>query len=585
MTKKKIIVTEAFVVGILALIFIYMYLFKIYSVKALDIPCPQDLAVPTLAYDDSSITLVWHKPDDYKDITNYNIYMNGKLIGSANDNKNSRAKPFFDSFYNDSSNSSAVKISMHNYIVSGLNPDTSYSFTVRAIDSKGKESKDSNQVVQKTTKTPEIFDVTKYGAIGDGDTLDTNAIQKAIDSCTQGGKVLIPEGKTFKTGAIWLKGDMILEVDGKLLGSENPEDYMSKDKDSSKSNALVNASGDNNSENLKIIGSGVIDGNGWKQGKVDSSTNFPNSLKSSLQTVSENGILAANQYNLSKSKSLSDTEAYGTRSNLISISNINNVYYGGGLSLVNPSQHTISSSGCTNVVLNGIIIKTFDCNNADGIDFDSKGLTVMNSVFDTGDDDINFTAGKGADAEKNRNPVANVWVFDNYFGRGHGAVVAGSNTAAWIENILAEDNIMNGTAAGLRCKTAPETGGGAKDIVFRDSDLKNISDGEGEPFVFTSNYSNSTATDTFKPALHLPQFKHIFISNCSVEGAKGNAIFVAGLKDSPHTDIHFENVVFKNTKSAKIDYMTDSTFKNVVFETSIKDPWDITNSKGLSFGN
>ena len=197
MTKKKIIVTEAFVVGILALIFIYMYLFKIYSVKALDIPCPQDLAVPTLAYDDSSITLVWHKPDDYKDITNYNIYMNGKLIGSANDNKNSRAKPFFDSFYNDSSNSSAVKISMHNYIVSGLNPDTSYSFTVRAIDSKGKESKDSNQVVQKTTKTPEIFDVTKYGAIGDGDTLDTNAIQKAIDSCTQGGKVLIPEGKTF----------------------------------------------------------------------------------------------------------------------------------------------------------------------------------------------------------------------------------------------------------------------------------------------------------------------------------------------------------------------------------------------------
>jgi exo-poly-alpha-galacturonosidase len=584
MTKKKII-WAVLVVVILILIFTGMYLFKINSHKALDIACPQDLAVPSLAYDDSSITLVWHKPDNYKDIVDYNIYMNGKLIGSANDNKNSKAKPFIDSFYNDSSNSSAVKVSMHNYIVSDLKQDTTYSFTVRSVASNGKESKDSNQVTQRTTKTPEIFDVTKYGAVGDGNTLDTNAIQKAIDACTPGGRVLIPKGKTFKLGAIWLKGDMIFEVDGKLLGSENPKDYIDKNKKTSKSSALINASGDNNSENLKIIGSGVIDGNGWKQGKVDESTNFPNSLKSSLQTVSENGILAANQYNLGKNEGLSNTEAYGTRSNLISISNINNVYYGDGLSLVNPSQHTIASSGCSNVVLNGILIKTFDCNNADGIDFDSKGLTVMNSVFDTGDDDVNFTAGKGADAEKNRKPVSDVWIFDNYFAHGHGAVVAGSNTAAWIENILAEDNIMNGTAAGLRCKTAPGTGGGAKDIIFRDSALKNITDGEGKPFVFTSNYSNNTATDTFKPALDLPQFKHIFVSNCSIDGAKSNAIFVQGLKDAPHTDIHFENVSFKNTKPAKIDYMTDSTFKNVTFDTTLKNPWDITNSQGLSFDN
>jgi exo-poly-alpha-galacturonosidase len=144
---------------------------------------------------------------------------------------------------------------------------------------------------------------------------------------------------------------------------------------------------------------------------------------------------------------------------------------------------------------------------------------------------------------------------------------------------------MNGTAAGLRCKTAPGTGGGAKDIIFRDSALKNITDGEGKPFVFTSNYSNNTATDTFKPALDLPQFKHIFVSNCSIDGAKSNAIFVQGLKDAPHTDIHFENVSFKNTKPAKIDYMTDSTFKNVTFDTTLKNPWDITNSQGLSFDN
>ncbi|MDR3596010.1 glycoside hydrolase family 28 protein [Clostridium sp.] len=580
--KKKRIVTSVIIIVIFALVSGYVGLNKIRSAKADDVAAPQDLTVPTLAYDDSSITLVWHKPDNYSNIKNYNIYMNGTLIGNAKDNNNSKAKTFIDNFYKDSSNASAVNISMHNYVVTGLKPDTSYNFTVRAVDSNGRESQDSNKVVQNTTKTPDVFDVTKYGAIGDGQTLDTKAIQKAIDACTPGGKVLIPAGKTFMSGSLWLKGEMIFEVDGKLLGSENPEDYINND-NNAKNNALINAIG-NNSKNLKIVGSGVIDGDGWKQGEPQASTNFPNSLKSSLQTVEQNGILAANQYKAAKGKGFDDTKAYATRSNLISISNINNVYYGDGLSFVNPSQHVIGSSGCNNVILNGALIETFDCNNADGIDFDSKGLTVLNSVFDTGDDDVNFTAGKGADAEKNRKPVTDVWIFDNYFGRGHGAVVAGSNTAAWIENILAEDNVLNGTGSGLRCKTAPETGGGAKDITFRDSALKNITDGEGEPFIFTSNYSNSLATDTsFKPALHLPQFKHIFVTNCSVDGSKSNGIFVAGLKDACHTDIHFENVSFKNTQSAKIDYMTNSTFKNVTFDSSLKEPWLVTNSEGLSF--
>ncbi|MFT8349569.1 hypothetical protein [Clostridium saccharoperbutylacetonicum] len=62
-----------------------------------------------------------------------------------------------------------------------------------------------------------------------------------------------------------------------------------------------------------------------------------------------------------------------------------------------------------------------------------------------------------------------------------------------------------------------------------------------------------------------------------------NAIFVLGLKDMCHTDIHFENVSFNNTKEAKIDYLTNSSFKNVTFDSELKDPWNVTNSDKLDF--
>lgn len=550
-----------------------------------DSSVPQNLIVPTLAYNDNSITLAWHKPDNYKDITNYNIYLNGKYIGNTNDTS-CKSKSLIDNFYKDPSNNSAVKINQHTYTVTGLKPNTTYKFTVRSVNTKGTESKDSNTIIETTTEVPKIFDVTKYGAIGDGQALDTKSIQAAIDASTSGSEVLLPSGKTFKSGALWLKPDIIFKVDGTLIGSDNPEDYIKTDttsEDTNKSNALINAIGTNNSKDLKIIGSGTIDGNGWKQGNADALTGFPNSLKSSLKTVSENGILAANQFKLAKNNGLSDTNAYSTRSNLVSISHIDNVYLGDGLSFENPSQHTIVTSHCNNTVLNGALVKTFDCNNADGIDFDSNGLIVLNSVFDTGDDDINFTAGKGAEDEKTHSPVDNVWIFDNYFVHGHGAVVAGSNTAGWIENVLAEDNVLNGTGAGLRCKTTPQTGGGAKNITFRDSALKNITDGEGEPFTFTSNYSDSNKVQSFKPALNLPQFKDISVINCSIDGSKGNAILVSGLKDSYDDNINFTDISFKNTKPANINYLSNSTFKNITFDTNIKNPWITSNSKNLVF--
>lgn len=539
------------------------------------------LLVSAIAHDNNTVTLAWQKPANYSNVADYNVYMNGNLIGSANNNRASSSKQFIDNFYKDSSNSSAVKVSMHNYMATGLKPNTTYDFVVEAVDKNGNVLSKSASIVQSTDTAPTIFNVTNYGAVGNGDAMDTSAIQAAINACPAGGEVLIPAGKTFKTGALWLKDNMILRVDGELLGSENPQDYISSDHPvakGSQNNALINAVGTSSVQSLKIIGTGTIDGNGWKQGTPQGG--LPVSLKSSISTVTQNGILAANQYNWEMKQGLNSKQAYAVRSNLLSISKVSNLYLGDGLSFQNPSRHTIGTSGCNNMVINGALVKTFDCNNADGLNFTAQGLIVVNSVFDTGDDDVNFAAGRGLEAEKANSPVSSVWVFNNYFAHGHGAIVAGSYTAAGINNILAEDNVMNGTGSGLRCKSAKGVGGGAQNLYFRDSALKNITDGEGEPFIFTSAYSDSGSVGGYTPAPDLPIFKHVFVSNCSVDGSKNYGIFVAGLKGGEHTDIHFNDVNFKKTAGASINYMSNSNFTNVTFDNV--NPWSITNSTNIS---
>src|SRR5688572_7444899 len=71
------------------------------------------------------------------------------------------------------------------------------------------------------------YPITKFGAVGDGRTLDTAAIQSAIDAASAGGggRVVIPKGR-FRSGAIFLKQDVELHVaDGAtLLGSNDIHD-------------------------------------------------------------------------------------------------------------------------------------------------------------------------------------------------------------------------------------------------------------------------------------------------------------------------------------------------------------------------
>lgn len=647
------------------------------ATMSIPVDVPQSPVVPTLAYDDTSISLVWKKPASYSDIVDYKIYMNGKLMGTASDNNaasgNSKAQAYIKQFYADDTAGFHTKIAYMNYTARDLSPNTEYKFTIRAVKSDGSESVDSVAIKQKTAPGfTNVYNVATLGAVGDGSTVNTTIIQNAIDECAAkstsayGCKVLIPadaaSGKVFVTGALFLKSNMTLEIanGATLKGSADSADYplskgyqlysyFTNSTDDRRPPSLLNLLSDKRNgtaalanhngydeargvfTNVRVVGSGTLDGNGWSRGTdlVDetgsSIAQYPAGSSSKWSTL---GILAKSQMEAAQTEvggtldTTQNSNFYSNRrSSLTTFRGVKNMYFG-GLTLLNPAYHGVMFLESENIVFANTSSQTFDVNNGDGVEFGSSDHAwVYNNFFDTGDDNVNFAAGQGKNYE-GKEPSQNVRVFNNYMREGHGMLALGSHTGAWIKDILCEDNVAYLTDNGLRLKSTPATGGGAKDIVFRDNAMRSVGankavstaggksftdgGGSGNAFIFTLSYS--AGSNVFENASASAQFKDITVKNITLDNVDstkgGNTIKVDaydGVKaistDDPtltypetfHENINFTSVKIKDAKATSISRLKGSTFKDVSVTISGADAtaswWVISDSPDNTFTN
>jgi len=116
---------------------------------------------------------------------------------------------------------------------------------------------------------PGVFSIRDYGAVGDGNTPDTAAINKAIEACAAagGGQVLLPPGK-YLSGTVHLRSHvtLLLEAGARLVGTTKldqyqhptPPDFMPEARWGKWHRALILGDG---AEDIAIAGQGVIDGN------------------------------------------------------------------------------------------------------------------------------------------------------------------------------------------------------------------------------------------------------------------------------------------------------------------------------------
>lgn len=302
-------------------------------------------------------------------------------------------------------------------------------------------------------------DVTKVGAVGNGSTLNTIALQKAIDDCAgRGGCTLVFPRGIFLTGAIFLKKgvNLRLEEGAVIKGSTDRKDYP-KMKTRVEGHfpewlpAVINA---DKVDNLKISGAGVFDGSGapfW--------ADFWARRKENPKTT-----------NL-------DVE----RPRLMLIQNSKNVRIS-GVKFKDSGFWNLHIYNCQNVTVENAKFEIPDgvrAPSTDGIDIDSsQNVTIRGCTFRVDDDSVCLKGSKGPFAmdDKLSPPVENIRIVDCIFERGHGVVTLGSE-ATIVRNVTVEHIKVVGPISLVRLKLRPDTPQFYENIHYRNITLENSEGG------------------------------------------------------------------------------------------------------------
>ncbi len=149
-------------------------------------------------------------------------------------------------------------------------PVTGAVFATALFEQEASAAAHSKPAENTTDLGTRVYNIRNYGAKGDKTTLDTAAVQAAIDACTQdgGGTVLVPAG-TFTIGTVELKSNVTLHIaaGGTLLGSGDGKQYHAVDAIPLHGDTTLNDGNwallfAVNAKNITIEGPGTIDGQG-----------------------------------------------------------------------------------------------------------------------------------------------------------------------------------------------------------------------------------------------------------------------------------------------------------------------------------
>lgn len=432
------------------------------------------------------------------------------------------------------------------------------------------------------------FNVCDYGAKPDGETVNTGAIQKTIDACSEagGGTVVFSEG-TYMTGSIFLKDNVNLRVDKDVLvkgvqdESAYPDVYTRvAGIETNWPAALINA---HDLTGVKIYGEGTIDGSGsmwWDK------------YWAMRKKYDKKGLRWVVDYDCKRPR-------------LMLIYNSTNVSIE-DLTLKEPGFWTLHICYSSNVLVDGLTIKANvegkKGPSSDGVDIDSSNnILVQNCDIDCNDDNFCLKAGRDSDGLRVNRPTYNVVIRDCIARKGHGLFTCGSETSGGIYNVEAYNLKAYGTSTGIRFKSTQGRGGTVRDVYVHDIEMENVRDAIKLEYNWYPAYN--TVPDKVRKEIeakgdalpmHWEKLMTVvpeddgtpYINNIRIENIKGtdckNGILIKGRKNQPAGSFTFKNVDITALKAGTIKNTTDWKFEDVKIVGTDEPEIKLSNCVGLS---
>ncbi len=461
--------------------------------------------------------------------------------------------------------------------------------------------------------------ITDFGAVGDGQTLNTQAFAEAIAAAVEqgGGKVIVPAG-VWLTGPITLKSNIHLHTEkgALVVFSDNFDLYPLIETSFEGLNTFrclspINGVG---LENVAITGEGIFDGSGdaWRPVKKSKMTSGQwKKLLSSGGVLNEKGDIwypteearrGAEQSAMNVPEELNTLEEHRKikdflRPVMVSIVKSKKVLLDGPTFQNSPAWN-IHPLMCEDVTLRNLTVKNpWYSQNGDGLDLEScKNVVIYNNSFDVGDDAICFKSGKNEDGRKRGIPTENVIVKNNVVYHGHGGFVVGSEMSGGVRNVKVSDCTFIGTDVGLRFKSTRGRGGVVENIYISDIDMMNI---PTEPILFDLYYTGNspvpepeeTHPDKEKLAAMMPpvteetpQFRNITVKNIVCKGA-GRALFLQGLPEMNLENVRLENITIEADKGGEVIDAKGIHMKNVEIKAADGPVLSFRNAKDVQVLN
>lgn len=407
----------------------------------------------------------------------------------------------------------------------------------------------------------EILNLASEGGVADG-TFDNSAIfRRALESLRDagGGTLAVPPG-IWRTGPLELYSQTTLHLEeGSVISFiAEPERYQPVQTrwEGIECFAMHPCLFSAGQHDVAVTGKGRLDGNGktwWdtlraKRVRGQEGPELP----------IERELAARNPGYRSQPGGGGGRELQFLRPPLVQFYNCRNVRLE-GITVSNSPFWTVHPIYCNGVVISGVRVENpHDAPNTDGIDIDSScNVEILGCDVAVGDDGIALKSGSGPDGIRVNRPTSHVVVRDCTVGNGHGGIVIGSETAAGVHDVLAENCLFSGTDRGIRIKTRRGRGGEISDLVFRNLTMR----GNLCPVAINMYYRCGTgpgddalfSLESQPVVAETPRVRRVSISGIRAEGCRASAGFIVGLPESPVEGLSLEDCVFATDESSTVN--------------------------------